>query len=363
MPAKLSPDEKFMDQALKLAARAKGRTNPNPMVGALVVKDGLVIGRGYHHRAGSPHAEIEALRDAGPAAAGATLYVNLEPCSHHGRTPPCAEAIIEAGIGRVVCAITDPNPLVAGQGITRLQAAGIEVAVGPLAAAAGKLNEAFCAFHANGRPFIVLKFAASLDGKLATASGDSKWITNEQARAYARGLRAEYQAVLVGINTVLSDDPQLGPRRAGRPDPLRVIVDSRLQIPPAAQVLRDNNVLIATADAAPALKRRRLEEQGIQVLSYPGKTVPVERLAADLGERGIISLLVEGGGEILGSFVDAGLADKVYAFYAPLLVGGSAAVAIAGKGATTISRAMRLKAISFKRFGDNFMVSGYPEAR
>jgi len=363
MPAKLSQDEEFMDMALRLARRAKGRTNPNPMVGAVIVKAGRVIGRGYHHQAGSPHAEVEALRDAGANAAGATLYVNLEPCAHYGRTPPCAAAIIEAGIRRVVCAIADPNPKVAGQGIKQLRASGIGVAIGPLAEAASKLNEAFLAFHANHRPFIALKFAASLDGKLAARTGDSKWITNDQARVYARGLRAEYQAILVGINTVLSDNPQLGARRAGVRDPLRIIVDSRLQIPPDAQVLRDANVLVATTPGAAGRKRQLLERRGIQVLAFPGKTVPIGKLVSALGKQEVISLLVEGGGEILGSFVDAGLADKVYAFYAPLLVGGAAAVSIKGKGASTIREAMRLRDVSFRHFQDNFMISGYPEAK
>ncbi|HZL08067.1 MAG TPA: bifunctional diaminohydroxyphosphoribosylaminopyrimidine deaminase/5-amino-6-(5-phosphoribosylamino)uracil reductase RibD [Candidatus Dormibacteraeota bacterium] len=355
------PDEQFMDEALKLAKRAAGWTNPNPMVGAVIVKDGKVIGQGYHHKAGSSHAEIEALKAAGSNAAGATLYVNLEPCTHHGRTPPCTDAIIASGISRVVCAMVDPNPRVSGQGIKQLRAADIDVTVGPRSTEAQKLNEAFFTFHEKQRPFIVLKFATSLDGKLASRTGDSKWITNEAARAYARSLRAEYQAVLVGINTVLSDDPQLGARRPGKKDPLRVIVDSRLQIPLDSQALRDNNVLIATTAGAPGGKKRELQQRGVQVLAFPGKTVPVNELLTALAKQDIISVLVEGGGRIIGSFIDAGAVDKVYAFYAPLLVGGAKAVSIQGEGAKTIQTALRLRDISFKHFQDNFLVSGYPE--
>ena len=350
-----------MDETLKLAKRATGWTNPNPMVGAVIVKDGKVIGRGYHHKASSPHAEIEALRAAGTNAAGATLYVNLEPCAHHGRTPPCTDAIIASGISRVVCATVDPNPRVSGQGIKQLRAAGINVTIGPRLAEAQKLNEAFLTFHEKQRPFIVLKFAASLDGKLASRTGDSKWITNETARTYARKLRAEYQAVLVGINTVLSDNPQLGARQPGKKDPLRVIVDSRLQIPLDSQVLRDDNVLVATTAGAPGGKKQQLRQRGIQVLAFPGKTVPVKKLLAALAKQEIISVLVEGGGGILGSFIDAGAVDKVYAFYAPLLIGGAKAVSIQGEGAKTIQTALRLRDTSFKHFQDNFLVSGYPE--
>ena len=361
MPAIRSQDQQFMDEALKLAKRAIGWTNPNPMVGTVIVKDGKVISRGYHHKAGSPHAEIEALRAAGANAAGATLYVNLEPCAHHGRTPPCTDTIIASGIRRVVCAAVDPNPQVSGEGIKQLRAAGIDVTVGPRSAEAQKINEAFFAFHEKQRPFIALKFAASLDGKLASRTGDSKWITNEAARAYARSLRAEYQAVVVGINTVLSDDPQLGARRPGKKDPLRVIVDSRLQIPLCSQALRDNNVLIATTADAPSGKKHELQQRGVQVLDFPGKTVPIKKLLTALAKQEIISVLVEGGGGIIGSFIDAGAVDKVYAFYAPLLVGGVGAISIQGKGAKTIQAATRLKNTSFKHFQDNFLVSGYPE--
>lgn len=361
MPGKfLAADKQFMDTALELAKKGLGWTNPNPMVGAVIVKAGKVIGRGYHRQAGAPHAEVEALQTAGAKAKGAALYVTLEPCAHHGKTPPCVEAIIAAGISRVVCATSDPNPKVAGRGIKQLRAAGTEVAVGPQAAAARKLNEAFFSFHAKQRPFVVLKFAASLDGKMATRANDSKWITNDEARAFARSLRAQYQAVLVGINTVLHDDPHLGPRQSGKKDPLRIIIDSRLQIPLTAQVLRDNNALIATTDKASQHKRQQLEKRGIQVLGFTGKTVPLTKLLAALAKQDIISVLVEGGGQILGSFIDVKAVDKVYAAYAPILVGGTDAVSIQGKGVQTIATAMRLQDISFQHFGDNFVVSGYP---
>lgn len=361
MPSKfLAADERLMDVALELAERGLGWTNPNPMVGAIIVQDGKVVGQGYHHRAGSPHAEVEALQAVGTKAQGATLYVNLEPCVHHGKTPPCVEAILAAGINRVVCATSDPNPKVTGRGIEQLKAAGIEVVVGPRAAAAQRLNEAFFSFHTKQRPFVVLKFAVSLDGKMATRTNDSKWITNDQARTFAHSLRAQYQAILVGINTVLHDDPRLGVRQPGQKDPLRIIVDSHLQIPLNAQVLRDNNVLVATTDQAPKDKRQQLEKRGIQVISFKGQTVPLTKLLAALAKQDIISILVEGGGQILGSLIDAKAVDKVHAAYAPILVGGAGAVSIQGQGSPTIAAAMRLQDITFQHFDDNFVVSGYP---
>ena len=331
----MNSDEFFLKQTLRLAKKGLSWTNPNPMVGAIIVKANRIIGKGFHHKAGLAHGEIEALNSVTENPTGATLYVNLEPCASFGKTPPCADAIIKAKIKKVVCSTLDPNPKNHGKGIAKLQLAGTETSVGFLDEEARKLNETFFTYHEKKRPFVAIKFAASLDGKLATRTGDSKWITNEKARVYARSLRSKYQAVLVGVNTILKDDPHLGIRKKGKKDPLRVILGSRQQIPTHSQVLRDNNVLIV-----------------------PAKKIP--DLLSILKEKGIISILVEGGGETLGNFVDSKIIDKVYAFHAPIIIGGKKAISISGEGAQTIQKALRLKNISFKKFGDNLLTIGYP---
>ncbi|MDD5068092.1 MAG: bifunctional diaminohydroxyphosphoribosylaminopyrimidine deaminase/5-amino-6-(5-phosphoribosylamino)uracil reductase RibD [Candidatus Pacebacteria bacterium] len=351
-------DEYFIDETLKLARRAQSWTNPNPMVGAVIVKNGKIIARGYHKRVGSHHAEVEALKAAKESVRGATLYVNLEPCSHYGRTPPCVDAVIKAGFKRVVCSTLDPNKKVRGRGIAKLKKAGIAVSVGVREKEARVLNEAFLTFHEKRRPFIALKFAASLDGKMATSTGDSKWITNEKARRFARALRSEYQAILVGINTVIHDDPNLGARQSGKKDPIRIILDSKLDIPLNAQVLRDTNVIIATTEHAQAGKKKLLAKRGITILTFKGKQVPIPKLISALREREIISVFVEGGGKVLGSFVDAKIADKLYAFYAPILVGGEKAVTIQGDGIQKMRDAITFKNFSIKHFEDNFLVIG-----
>lgn len=352
------PDEYYMDEALRLAKKAAGWTNPNPMVGAVIVKNGRIIARGFHKSAGLHHAEIESLRVAKEHADGATLYVNLEPCAHFGRTPPCVDAIVESGIRRVVCATRDPNPRVRGRSIAKLRRAGISVSVGVRSAKARNLNETFFTFHEKRRPLIALKFAASLDGKIATRTGDSKWITNKEARAFARNLRGQYQAVLVGINTVLRDDPHLGVRARGKRNPLRIVLDSELRIPFNSKVLRDANVIVTTTSRAPKSKRAALEKRGITVLSFRGKKIPIRALLLELRKREVISILVEGGGEILGSFLDEKMADKIYAFYAPVLIGGRHAIGIGGRGVKEIELAHRFNAISVRRFGDNILISG-----
>lgn len=349
--------EVFMRECLRLAEKGRGFVNPNPMVGAVVVKNGRIIGRGYHKRLGSAHAEIEALRKAGARAAGATLYVSLEPCCHFGKTPPCTDAIIHAKIRRVICAVRDPNSVARG-GADMLRRAGIEVFVGVIERAARDLNEAFFTLHEKRRPFVALKFAASLDGKLATRTGDSKWITNAKARAYARQLRGEYQAVLVGINTVLKDDPHLGVRAGGKRDPLRIILDSRLQIPLKSIVLRDSNVLVVTTNRASRRKKRMLEARGVNVYVMSGSHISIKELLRVLRERQILRVLVEGGGEVLGSFIDAKVADKVYAFYAPILIGGKRSASIGRAGARSMQNAMRLRDTSVEYFGDNILIVG-----
>lgn len=325
-----------MQEALKLAKKGLSWTWPNPLVGAVIVRNGKVVGKGYHQKVGLSHAEIEALARAGKNAKGATLYVNLEPCSHFGKTPPCVDAVIQAGIRRVVCSTLDPNPKVSGSGVDKLKQAGIDVIVGILEQEAKKLNEAFFTFHTKKRPFVAIKFAASLDGKIATYTGDSKWITNEKAREYARFLRSQYQSVLVGVNTVIADDPHLGVRKKGKKDPIRIVLDPHSRIPKDAKVLRDTNVLI-------------INEQ-----------ITISHLLTRLKEREIISILVEGGGKTIGSFVDSGLVDKVYAFHAPIIIGGEKAVnSVGGSGFATIRQAQHLKDVTFQRFSDTLLTVGY----
>ena len=348
-------DEFYMREALRLAQRGRGFVNPNPMVGAVIVKNKRIIARGYHRASGMPHAEIEALKKAGKRAKGATLYANLEPCCHFGKTPPCTDAIIRANIGRVVCAARDPNRIARG-GIGRLRRAGIDVSVGLLEKEARMINEAFYTFHEKNRPFVALKFAASLDGKLAARTGDSKWITSETARAYARSLRGEYHAVLVGIETVLADNPHLGARAKNRPDPIRIVLDSILRLPMGARILRDGNVIVATTRRAPTQKKNLLETRGIRVLEFSGARISPKNLLASLQKMNVTSVLVEGGGTVLGSFIDAGIADKVYAFYAPILIGGENAATVGGRGVSSIATALRFKKFSTKRFDDTVLI-------
>jgi len=351
-------------QALKLARKGVGWTNPNPMVGAVLVKNGRIIGKGYHKRVGSDHAEIEAIKSSQESSEGATLYVNLEPCSHFGRTPPCVDEIIKAKIARVICSTLDPNQKVSGKGAAKLRKAGVDVSVGILQDQARLLNETFFTFHEKNRPFIALKFAASLDGKIATKTGDSKWITNKKARAYVRSLRNQYQAVLVGINTILKDDPHLGVRMKEKKDALRIILDSSLKIPLESSVLRDNNVLIITTSKHNKQKLAQLMQKGVQILVLSGDQIAIPELIVKLKDGGIISVLVEGGGKTIGSFADSGLVDKVYAFFSPILIGGKQAVsAVDGEGVEKINQAINLETISYKKFEDNFLITGYTKQK
>ena len=354
-----STDEQYMREALTLARRGIGFTFPNPMVGALLVKNGKIIGRGYHQKVGMPHAEIEAFQNTTENPQGATLYVTLEPCNHHGRTHPCVDEIVKNKVAKVVCSVTDPNPKVNGAGLQSLKNAGVLVETGLLSEEAKMLNEGFFTYHQKKRPFVAIKFAASLDGKIATRTGDSKWITNEKEREYTRGLRGEYHAIVVGINTVLHDNPNLGARQIGKKDPLRIILDSTLKIPLDSDVLRDDNVLLATTRNADTQKFELLQKKGIEVLQLPKDKILISDLIEELYQREIISLFVEGGAETLGSFVDSKIVDRVYACFAPIIIGGRDAVsAVKGEGVATVLDAMRLKNITVKRFDDNFIVIG-----
>jgi diaminohydroxyphosphoribosylaminopyrimidine deaminase/5-amino-6-(5-phosphoribosylamino)uracil reductase len=364
----MNTDEKYMSRALELAERGRGRVSPNPMVGAVIVRKGRIVGRGYHAKAGLPHAEIVALKEAGRKAGGSTLYVNLEPCNHFGRTPPCTEAIIESGIEKVIVAGKDPNPLNYGQGISRLKSAGIEVTTGILEDKAKRLNEAFRKFITREEPFVTMKIAVSLDGKIATAGGESQWITGKEARQYVQQLRRETDAILVGINTVIKDDPRLtlrneGQRKGYRRQPLRVVVDSRARIPLKAKVLEGPaGTIVATTRDADKAKIKSLEKKGIKVLivgSKKGK-VDLAKLMKELGKSDVVNLLIEGGGEINASALASRLVDKVIFFLAPRIIGGrEAPPAVGGRGIKKLSQAITLPELTVKKVGDDLMLEGY----
>ncbi|MBO8141259.1 MAG: bifunctional diaminohydroxyphosphoribosylaminopyrimidine deaminase/5-amino-6-(5-phosphoribosylamino)uracil reductase RibD [Firmicutes bacterium] len=354
-----------MDVALALAARGHGTTWPNPMVGAVIVHDGRIAGMGYHRRPGEPHAEVHALNDAGSLARGATLYVNLEPCSHHGRTPPCTEAIIAAGVRRVVAAIVDPDPRVQGRGIARLREAGIDVVVGVREAEARQLNEVYLKYKSTGRPFVLLKAAASLDGRIATVTGHSRWISGADARALVHRLRAVMPAVMVGIGTALADDPRLTARTDPPPprQPLRVVVDSLARLPPHARMLKvPGSTLVAVTKAAPAERLRRLERAGAKVAVLPDQDgrVSLPALMSELSRQGVAGVLLEGGATLNGAMIAQGLVDKVMFFLAPLLIGGrSAPGAIGDPGAQVLEEAPRLSDVTFEPCGADLLVTGY----
>ncbi len=341
----------YMRRALALARLAEGRTSPNPLVGAVIVKNGQVVGEGYHHRAGQPHAEIEALRAAGDSARGGTLYVTLEPCAHHGRTPPCTDAVIAAGLAEVYYAIGDPNPRVNGKGYAQIEAAGIKVHRGLCEEEAHELNRPFFKHVTTGRPFITAKFAMSLDGKIATRTGDSHWITNSASRQRGHQLRNVTDAILVGAGTVLADDPQLTTRLDSDDihHPLRIIADSRGRVPLSARVfdpaLPGQTVLATTAAAIPA-HCAELSARGVEVWRLPSDSqgrVSLTALLDEIGRRGMLTLLVEGGSELLGAFFAERLVDRVWAFIAPVIIGGQDAPGpVGGTGVEQLSQAIRL---------------------
>jgi len=355
-----------MKMALELAEQGRGWTSPNPMVGAVIVKDGKVVGKGFHQAAGGPHAEIHALNDAGGKAKGATLYVSLEPCNHTGRTPPCTEAILESGIKRVVAGMRDPDPRVTGGGLGFLESQGVEVSVGVCEDACRRINEAFIKHATTSRPFVILKCAATLDGWIATRSGDSKWITNPLSRQFVHEIRHAVDAIMVGIGTVLKDDPQLTTRLEGREtkDPLRIVLDTNLSIPEKARMLHlssDSGILIVCGDSAPSEKRKRLEEFGIRFLTLDDQEgqIDLAALVQELGKIGITSLLIEGGSRINGSALRAGIVDKVYMFYAPKICGGEGIPICTGPGVELMEQSINLEDITVHRFEDDVMIEGY----
>lgn len=360
-------DVTYMKMALELAEQGRGWTSPNPMVGAVIVKDGTVVGKGFHQTAGGPHAEIHALNDAGEKARGATLYVTFEPCNHTGRTPPCTQAILKNGIRRVVAGMKDPNPQVTGGGLAFLTSQGLDVSVGVCEDECHRLNEIFIKYVTTSLPFVILKCAATLDGCIATRTGDSKWITNPLSRQFVHELRHAVDAIMVGIGTVLKDNPRLTTRLEDRKgsDPIRIVLDTHLSISPNVRLLHlasDSDTLIVTGSSAPAEKRRMLERPGVRLLALKDVRgqVDLTALARELGRMGITSLLIEGGSRVNGSALRAGIVDKVYIFYAPKIYGGDDGVPVcAGPGVEFMEQSMRLKDISVHRFEDDVMIEGY----
>lgn len=359
-------DEAYMDLALKLAERGRGWASPNPMVGAVIVKEGRILGQGYHARCGDLHAERAALAACTEDPRGATLYVTLEPCCHHGRQPPCTEAILAAGIRRVVVGSGDPNPKVAGKGLAMLRAAGVEVREHVAEAACTRLNQVFFHYIRTGLPYVVLKYAMSLDGKIASYTGASQWITGEEARQHVHKLRGTYRAILVGVGTVLADDPLLTCRIEGGRDPLRVICDSHLRTPLTARVIqtaREVPTLLATCETD-AERFARYEQYGVQVVSLPAAEgrVSLLSLLRYLGKAQVDSVLVEGGGTLHWSMLAEGLVHKVVAYVAPLLLGGAGAVSpVEGVGFPHPDAALRLHTPTVTRLGEDFLVEGLVE--
>ncbi|WP_371370935.1 bifunctional diaminohydroxyphosphoribosylaminopyrimidine deaminase/5-amino-6-(5-phosphoribosylamino)uracil reductase RibD [Sporomusa aerivorans] len=358
-------DEYYMRQALAISEYATGRTSPNPLVGAVIVKDGRIVGQGWHRQAGTPHAEIHALTQAGDLAKDATIYVTLEPCSHHGRTGPCADALIAAGIKKTVVAMTDPNPLVAGNGLKKLKAAGIEVVEGVLAAEAAKQNEVFIKWISTGLPFGILKTAMSLDGKIAAYTGHSQWITGPAAREQVHKLRDTHDAILVGIGTVLADNPQLTARLPqGGKNPVRIIIDSLARTPLTANVVADKEAptIIAVSQAAPVERIAALRNRGVEVLEIDSMQsgINLRQLFTVLGERRISSIFIEGGTRINAAVLNANLIDKVYAFIAPKIIGGQTAPSpVGGEGIPSVDQAISLEDVTTKNIGNDMLISGY----
>lgn len=356
----------LMERALREAAKAHGRTRPNPMVGCVIARDGQILAVGHHARAGTAHAEVVALRRAKGRAKGADVYVTLEPCNHEGRTGPCADALIAAGVKRVFVGVRDPNPIVNGRGIRRLRKAGIIVEVGTCAAACRALNEAFFFAVTHRRPWVVAKLAQSLDGRIATRTGASQWITGPAARQVGQGLRNTLDAIMVGAGTVLADDPSLTCRLRGGRDPVRVVLDTGARLPPRAKIFG-----IAKTSGAPtwvfvgpdasARRRRALERAGAETIVCPlrGTRVDPEAVMQALFTRGLLSVLVEGGPTLMGALFDAQLVNKVYAFVAPMIIGGDGArSSVGGHGIAVLSRALRLAPVETSQVGADLLITG-----
>jgi diaminohydroxyphosphoribosylaminopyrimidine deaminase/5-amino-6-(5-phosphoribosylamino)uracil reductase len=359
--------ESYMQRTFELAKLGWGRTNPNPLVGAVIVRDGKIIAEGYHEKLGYAHAEVAAFKNAKEDVRGGTLYVNLEPCSHYGRTPPCAKTIIEKGISEVVIAMTDPNPKVAGRGIEMLKEAGIQVVYGILEKEAKKLNEIFIKYITQKRPFVIMKTAMTLDGKIASVCGDSKWISGETSRQYVHTLRNRVAAIMVGINTVLADNPSLTTRLdSGKTrDPVRIVIDSKGVIPLDSRVINVESsagLILATTTALEHEKERLLMNKGVQILKLdgPGGHVDLVKLMDQLYKLEIDSVLLEGGGELNAAALDSGIVDKVMTFIAPKIIGGrDAKTPVEGVGIKIMEHAVKLQDINISRFDEDILIEGY----
>lgn len=358
-------DIKYMERALELAGKGRGFTSPNPMVGAVIVKDGKVIGEGYHEKVGEAHAEVNAIRSATESVEGATMYVTLEPCSHYGKTPPCSNLIIEKKLKKVVVAATDPNPLVSGRGLERLRKAGIEVIEGVLEEKSNQLNEIFNQYITTRMPFVLMKYAMSLDGKIATATGESKWISSEQSREHAHQLRGYLSGIMVGIGTVLKDDPLLTCRIPGYTHPTRIVLDSELRIPLESNVLMNQDeapTLVITTEHASMSMRNEIEKLGVDVLIVPehnGK-VDLKKALALLGEKGIDSILLEGGGTLNAAALEAGIVNKVNIYIAPKIIGGANAISpIMGRGVETMKDAFAITSMQVTQLNEDIFIEGY----
>jgi diaminohydroxyphosphoribosylaminopyrimidine deaminase/5-amino-6-(5-phosphoribosylamino)uracil reductase len=364
-------DTHYMQLALALAEKGSGWTSPNPMVGALVVKNDRIVGRGYHQRAGGPHAEVNAIDDAGAQARAATLYVTLEPCNHFGRTGPCTQKILEAGIRRVVVAMADPNPRVHGGGSRYLQDRGIEVATGLLEAQARVLNESFVTWITTGKPFVIVKCAATLDGRIATRTGDSRWVTGPAARQHVHQMRHRVDGIMVGVQTVKQDDPSLTTRLEGQngSDATRIVLDTHLSFPPDAKMLHQGSAAptwVVGGPTAPPDRRRGLERAGARVVAAPvtAGRIDLAALLPQLGAMGITSLLIEGGAALIGSAFAAQVVDKVCFFYAPKVLGGDDGIPICrGPGPERMQQSIPIHDLSVSCFGPDVMLQGYLKPR
>jgi len=353
-------DVEFMRRALELARRGLGRTSPNPMVGAVLVKDGRVIGEGWHREAGAPHAEVEAIAAASEPVEGATLYVNLEPCSHFGRTPPCTDAILSSRIKRVVCAMEDPNPLVSGRGIETLRRNGVEVEVGLLRGEAEKLNEVFVKYITTGYPFVTLKLAQTLDGRIAAPDGSSKWISSEASRMLVQRMRSESDAVLVGINTVIVDNPRLNVRTGGR-SPVKIVLDSRLRIPTSSRVFSDGNLVVVTTDQASPERIEIVKGRGADVWIVPssdGRT-DIRSVLREAAKRELSSVLIEGGSEVAASALRAKAVDRIVFFIAPKIMGDGVG-SVGDMGIRDVSGCIGLRDVEVEVIGDDLLYKARP---
>jgi len=357
-------DEKYMALALELAANGKGKVEPNPMVGAVLVKDGAIIGKGYHQSFGGAHAEVHAINEGGALCKGATLYVSMEPCAHYGKTAPCVDAIIKAGISKVVAAVVDPNLITSGKGIQKLKAAGIEVVVGVMETQARRLNAPFFKLMQQGLPYIIVKWAMSIDGKISTHTGESKWITSDESRRYAHAIRCQVDGILVGINTVTRDDPLLTCRIEGGRNPKRIILDSHAQIPANSRLLSSVNegeIIVAVTENAPQHRVEKIRQLGCKIIQTSGANgrVDLKELFRQLGEAGMTNILVEGGSRVITSVIESRLADRAIIFIAPMIIGGEGAKPpVLGAGVSKINEAARITEITVQRFSDDIVIEG-----